>query len=152
MYRVLLPIDEHEDRAREQAEAVLELPGEADEIAVDVLHVHEDRAAPDVEWAAGGFADEFAEAMNENVQNVRSLPDSIDGVVEAFESAGIEYAIHEATGDPAGAILTIADEYGSDAIVIGARKRSPVGKVIFGSVAQVVILDSDRPVTVVPVE
>lgn len=152
MYRVLLPIDEHEDRAREQAEAVLELPGGADEIAVDVLHVHEDRAAPDVEWAAGGFADEFAEAMNENVQNVRSLPDSIDGVVEAFESAGIEYAIHEATGDPAGAILTIADEYGSDAIVIGARKRSPVGKVIFGSVAQVVILDSDRPVTVVPVE
>lgn len=148
----MLPVDENEDRARKQAEAVLDLPGGADEIVVDVVHVHEERAAPDVEWATGGFADEFAEAMNENVRNTRNLPDSIDRAVETLESAGIEYAIHETTGDPAEAILAIADEYGSDAIVIGVRKRSPVGKVIFGSVAQGVILDSDRPVTAVPTE
>jgi nucleotide-binding universal stress UspA family protein len=152
MYRVLLPVDEKEDRAHRQAKAVLDLPSGADEVSVDVVYVHEDRTAPDAEWAAGGFADAYEEAMNENVQDRRRLPDSVDAVVESFESAGVAYAIHEASGEPAEAILAIADEYDSDAIVIGVRKRSPVGKVLFGSVAQGVILDSERPVTVVPSE
>jgi nucleotide-binding universal stress UspA family protein len=152
MYRVLLPVDEKEDRARKQAEAVLDLPGGADEVSVDVVYVHEDRSGPDAEWAAGGFADAFEEAMNEDLEDRRRLPNSVDAAVEPLESGGIECAVHEASGDPAGAILAIADEYDSDAIVIGVRNRSPIGKVLFGSVAQGVILDSERPVTVVPSE
>jgi nucleotide-binding universal stress UspA family protein len=34
-------------------------------------------------------------------------------------------------------------------LVIGARRRSPVGKALVGSVAQTLILDADLPVLVV---
>ncbi|MFU8866326.1 universal stress protein [Natronococcus sp.] len=149
MYRVLLPIDDSEARARAQAEAVLELPRAGDELTVDVLHVHEGVSGPDAEWAAGGFSEEYAEQMNENLRN-RSLPDAAETVVALLEEGGVGYEVHESVGEPAETILAAAGERDSDAIVIGIQKRSPVGKVLFGSVAQGVILDSDRPVTTVP--
>ncbi|WP_345778554.1 universal stress protein [Natrinema sp. DC36] len=46
-------------------------------------------------------------------------------------------------------MLEAAAEYDSDAIVVGVEGRSPVGKALFGSGAKSVILESDRPVTVV---
>lgn len=39
-----------------------------------------------------------------------------------------------------------------DALVVGVRQRWPVGKVLFGSVVQGVVLDSGRPVVVAPAE
>jgi nucleotide-binding universal stress UspA family protein len=149
MYRVLLPIDESESRARAQAEAVLELP-DAGEVVVDVVHVHEGVSSPDAEWAAGGFSEEYAEQMDENLRERATLPDAVETVTALLEGADIEYEVHESVGEPAETILNAADDRDSDAIVIGVRKRSPVGKVLFGSTAQGVILDSDRPVTVVP--
>ena len=44
--------------------------------------------------------------------------------------------------DVAGEILKVAEETGADVIVIGMRHRSPVGKLIMGSVAQQVLLDA----------
>ena len=150
MYRVLLPIDNSEPRARAQAEAILELPHATDEITVDVLHVHEGVSGPDAEWAAGGFSEEYAEQMDENLRNRTKLPNAVDTATELFEASDVDYEVHESVGEPAETILAAATERDSDAIVIGIQKRSPVGKVLFGSVAQGVILDSDRPVTTVP--
>lgn len=149
MYRVLLPVDEHESRARAQAEAVGDLPAAAAGIRVDVLPVHEEVTAPDAEWAAGGFSDEYAEEMAENVRNVQRLPASVETAADVLEAVGVEYAIHETTGEAPEMILEAAAELDSDAIVLGVGERSPVGKVLFGSVVQAVILESDRPVTVV---
>ncbi|NUC71203.1 universal stress protein [Haloterrigena sp. SYSU A558-1] len=149
MYRVLLPVDDDESRARAQAEAVSDLPAAAAEIRVDVLHVHEEVTAPDAEWAAGGFSDEYAEEMADNLRNVQRLPDSVETAADVLEAADVEYAIHETTGDAPEMILEAAAELDSDAIVLGVGERSPVGKVLFGSVVQAVILESDRPVTVV---
>jgi nucleotide-binding universal stress UspA family protein len=151
MYRLLLPVDDDERRARRLLETVCDLPGRSD-LSVAVLSVDERRSAPDAEWAAGGFAEEFEEAMVESRREERTLPDAVTLVAEGLESAGIEHSVHRVTGDPAAAILAAAEERESDAIVVGVRSRSPVGKVVFGSAAQVVILDSDRPVITVPVE
>lgn len=147
MYRILLPVDEDESRARGQAEAILDRP---DNVFVDVVHVHERVSGPDAEWAAGGFSDEYAEEMDENLRDRAALPSSAELVMELLESGGIDYEVHESAGDPAETILAAAADLDSDAIVIAMEKRSPIGKVLFGSVAQAVILDSDRPVTVVP--
>ncbi|MDQ2049681.1 universal stress protein [Natronolimnohabitans sp. A-GB9] len=148
MYRVLLPVDENAKRARAQAEAVLELPADG-ELAVDVVHVHDEVTTGDAEWAAGGFSETYAEEMEETKAGQR-LPASVETVVDVLEASDAECTVRETTGDAAEKILEAAEEFDSDAIVLGIGRRSPVGKVLFGSVVQAVILESDRPVTVVP--
>lgn len=151
MYRVLLPVDERESRARAQVEAVLEVPVAVDDLAVDVVHVHDDVSSSDAEWAAGdSFADAYTEEMAAAVRDAERIPASVEATVDALESSDHEFAVHERTGEPAGEILDLAAELDSDAIVLGVSRRSPVGKVLFGSVVQAVVLDSDQPVTMVP--
>jgi nucleotide-binding universal stress UspA family protein len=41
------------------------------------------------------------------------------------------------------------DRAGADLLVIGARRRSPVGKAFLGSVTQEILLDASIPVLVV---
>lgn len=151
MYRALLPITENDSRARAQVEAVLELPATAGDLAVDVLHVHEVDSTTDPQWAAGeGFAESFAEEMAETVRNTDRLPSAVGTAVDLLEASDHEFTVHERGGEPAVEILEFAAEHDSDTIILGVSGQSPVGKVLFGSVAQAVILDSDRPVTVVP--
>lgn len=52
-------------------------------------------------------------------------------------------------GDPATLLLEKGTEHDARYIVIGGRKRTPVGKVIFGSVTQSILLDSNVPVVTV---
>lgn len=151
MYRALLPINENEFRARAQVETVLELPVATGDIAVDILHVHEGDSTTDPQWAAGeGFAESFDEEMAETGRTTDRLPSAVETAVDLLEASDHEYRVHQQGGEPAVAILEFAAEHASNTIILGVSGRSPVGKVLFGSVAQAVILDSDRPVTVVP--
>lgn len=74
-------------------------------------------------------------------------------VTDVLSEAGlsVEARVHLATGedDVAQAILTRVADVGAELLVIGARRRSPVGKFLLGSVAQTVILEADVPVLVV---
>lgn len=60
-------------------------------------------------------------------------------VVDAFTPVG-------RVGYPAREITEYADEQDARYVVIGGRKQSPVGKVLFGSVAQAILLEAERPV------
>jgi nucleotide-binding universal stress UspA family protein len=55
----------------------------------------------------------------------------------------------EQGNDPAEAILDLAQEVDASVLVIGLRHRTPVGKLIMGSVAQRILLDSRCPVLAV---
>lgn len=52
-------------------------------------------------------------------------------------------------GEPDARILREADDRDARYIVLGSRKSSPAGKALFGSVAQIVLLNTDRAVVVV---
>ena len=64
---------------------------------------------------------------------------------------GIEVAVHVPVGvtKASQAILRVADQEKVDLIVIGVRRRTPVGKVLLGSLSQDVILEADAPVLAV---
>jgi nucleotide-binding universal stress UspA family protein len=65
--------------------------------------------------------------------------------------AGLQYEVRQCAlpGEPAEDLITAAEEIGADLIVIGLRRRSPVGKLILGANAQRVLLDSPCPVLAV---
>ena len=51
--------------------------------------------------------------------------------------------------DAAGALLDAANQHDASVIVIGVRHRSPTGKLLFGSVAQEILLGARMPVLAV---
>lgn len=52
-------------------------------------------------------------------------------------------------GDPVEEILAEADRRSTRYLVIGGRQRSPVGKAVFGSKTQSILLSADHPVVAV---
>lgn len=128
MYRVLLGIDDDEDRALAQADAVADMPAADEEVTAHICHVFEENP----EGASVG-----------QIGSVRRAG-------ERLEAAGVDYEHHEASGDPSPELLAAARDLDADAICLSGRRRSPTGKAVFGSVTQEVILESDRPVITVP--
>lgn len=85
-----------------------------------------------------------AEASASFDEELRSLSRQLD-------AAGLSHAIRErsTTGDAAEDLIEVADELNAEAIVIGLRRRRPVGKLILGSNAQKILLDASCPVLAV---
>lgn len=65
---------------------------------------------------------------------------------EAVTDVTIDYETAGLVGNPADAIVDYADEQGARYIVVSPRRRSPTGKVVFGSVAQSIMLNAPCPV------
>ena len=69
----------------------------------------------------------------------------------SFHKANIPCEVRVLVNDlePGESLIQFADEKDIEQIVIGIRKRSKVGKLIFGSTAQYVILEAKCPVLTV---
>jgi len=125
MYEVLIAIDEDDEQVETQVDAILDLPG-SDEVHAHLFH---------------DFTDNPSGASIGQIASARHAQ-------EKLEDAGIEVTLHETSGDPADSILETARDLDVNSICVASRKRTPTGKVLFGSVTQAVILGSDRPVIV----
>ena len=77
----------------------------------------------------------------------------IQRITSELADSGVEVEVHARFTNKlaANGILTIAEEVDAEVIVIGLRPRSPVGKLLLGSVARDVLLQSSVPVVAVPV-
>lgn len=83
---------------------------------------------------------------------VASAPDAsaeLDALGERLTASGVTHRVVPGTGDLADDLVRTAAESGADLIVIGLRRRSPVGKLILGSGAQRILLDAPCPVLAV---
>lgn len=125
MYTIVVGIDDSEERAIAQAEAIADMPG-SEEMRAILLH---------------DFIRNPEGASVSQVASVRRARERLD-------DAGIQIELEESSGEPAEAIIRLAEEEDADMICVAGRKRTPTGKVLFGSVTQAVILDTDRPVLV----
>jgi nucleotide-binding universal stress UspA family protein len=83
---------------------------------------------------------------------VGTAPDQeLAALTEQLESSGVPYQVQSAGEalDPADEVLRAAEAANAEIIVIGLRRRSPVGKLLLGSNAQRVLLDAACPVLAV---
>lgn len=84
---------------------------------------------------------------------VASLTDEIREKLQAADLVDVNWKVHLGVeaDDVAGLIISLAEQDKADVLVIGARKRSPLGKFLLGSTVQSIILNAPMPVLVVKV-
>ena len=70
-----------------------------------------------------------------------------------LQASGVEYDVRQLVRgfEPAEDLIGIAEDCDAELIVIGLRRRTPVGKLILGSNAQRILLDAPCPVLAVKV-
>jgi len=115
-------------------------------IVVGLLSTTEGRAAL---TAAVTEARERAVALELVVTRPDADPAELDAVRARMADAGVEHRVVQGTGDLADDLVRTAHEAGAELIVIGLRRRSPVGKLILGSGAQRILLEAPCPVLAV---
>lgn len=83
-------------------------------------------------------------------EEVRKLEAVLEGVQRLLDEAGLEYEERAARGsEPAEDLIGVAQEVQAECIVIGLRRRTPIGKLFLGSNAQRVLLEAACPVIAV---
>lgn len=84
-------------------------------------------------------------------QQVAALRAELAAFEQRFGAEGIdcEAVLLTGDGDAAEGILRLANEEDADLIVIGVRRRTPVGKAFLGSESQDILLGADCPVLAV---
>ncbi|KQZ69697.1 universal stress protein [Nocardioides sp. Root151] len=69
---------------------------------------------------------------------------------QRLAGSGVVHEVRQKVGtDVAEAILAVVDETRADLVVLGIKRRSPVGKLLMGSVAQKVLLGAECAVLTV---
>lgn len=100
----------------------------------EIVVVHSDR---------GGERDETERSVSDREQ--------LAAVRARLEAAGVHHSVRELVRgkEPGEDLVDFAHETGAGLIVLGIRRRSPVGKLMLGSTAQDVLLGAACPVMVV---
>ncbi|GAA1502391.1 universal stress protein [Nocardioides humi] len=110
-----------------------------------------------LEHAAGLARKDRARLVVVNATLGSSLVDSrfahdadIAALQERLTGEGLDVVVrHDVVSDVADAVIAAADEEQASLVVVGIRHRTPVGKLLLGSVAQRIILEAHCPVLAV---
>jgi nucleotide-binding universal stress UspA family protein len=88
---------------------------------------------------------------DEDARTVIQNRDALADLQKRLGAEGFEVTVRDfARGkDPSEDLIDVADKDGAALIVIGLRRRSPVGKLLMGSNAQEILLRADCPVLAV---
>ena len=127
----------------------------ARDMTIAVAYRPDDYGRAAVRWAAAE-----AEAKDERLVLITvsetdpevDEPEQIDlsEFTERFDLEGIDYEIRTAASlSVSDVVIDQAVDAGAERLVIGIRKRTPVGKMLMGRVTQMILLDAPMPVIAV---
>jgi len=87
----------------------------------------------------------------EDASEVLEVRDALADLEARLSGAGLEVTVRDFVrgNDPVDDLIEVADKEDAALIVIGLRRRSPVGKLLMGSNAQAILLRADCPVLAV---
>jgi nucleotide-binding universal stress UspA family protein len=144
MDRALLPITSYPPWSRAVAETVIELE-DSDEIRPILLYIFD----TDEKTELLAVTDGREPSMDDLVRSKSSLL----AAEETLEAAGFGIDVRGVEAEDRGAaILETARNEDIDRIYLFNRKRSPVGKAVYGSAVQRVLANAAVPVVVLPSE
>lgn len=140
--RLLLTTTHHPPWTEQIAQTLVDIDGSDAEVIL--LYVFDDRER---EQAIENLDIEGPIETSELAKRKADVSSARD----ILEAAGIDPSVRSVESEEqAEAILSVADEEGVDRIYVYSRRRSPVGKAVFGSTLQDVILGANVPVVVTP--
>ncbi|MCU0266469.1 MAG: universal stress protein [Actinomycetia bacterium] len=86
-----------------------------------------------------------------DVGDAAAVGEELDAIRQELAQTGLDFEVRElARGEEVSEdIISVAEESDATFIVIGLRRRTPVGKLIMGSHAQRILLDASCPVLAV---
>lgn len=92
-----------------------------------------------------------AKGGDEDAETVIRTRDSLAALEDRLTGEGLEVTVRDFIrgNEPADDLIEVADKENAALIVIGLRRRSPVGKLLMGSNAQNILLRAHCPVLAV---
>lgn len=89
--------------------------------------------------------------LRDEADEVEAYRDELEAVRRRLDEENVRHRVRELVrgNKPGEDLVAAADEEDADLIVIGVRRRSPVGKLVLGSNAQDVLLHADCAVLAV---
>jgi len=80
-----------------------------------------------------------------------ALDDQVDRLRSSLEAAGVDHDVVQSVRgrEAAEEVIDAVEQHRAELVVIGLRRRTAVGKLIMGSTAQRILLDSPCPVLAV---
>lgn len=136
---LLFAVEDDRDRMVPLASHTAEIAAALD-AAVVLFHVYD----PDE-------FDRYLERMDyssSDPDDVAKRNETVEACASVFVDSGVRPEIAGAVGDPATEIIDRAETDEVDHIVLGGRRRTPVGKALLGSVSQSVLRSVDVPCTI----
>ena len=92
---------------------------------------------------------DYPRATEEDIDDIVDRHKSVRYMEDVFDEHDVDYEVEGFVGDAAEKLVDLADKREADRVVISGRTRTPVGKAVFGSTSQTVLLDAPCPVTYV---
>lgn len=141
---VVIAAVDRSERAKRAATEAVQLAKAFDE-TVHVVHVIKKSEFLELERAEVTKSGRAVE-MDRIREHAAGLAKDVSSDAVGDADVDVEYV--GLVGDVADRVVNYAADQDARYIVVGPRRRSPTGKVLFGSSSQEILLNADRPVVV----